>query len=222
MLALTCSRPRLDNRSRKMSSSSISKAVSAVALGLLLLAPITQAQDSTPNGETFPNIAANCNAYHTVVDQDNCATIVQTYGITLSQFHEWNPDVSDDCATNFWLGYAYCVGVGPALPSSLIYSPVPCDCTASTTTSTTTSETAVTDTSSVVTSSSVSSNTEPYSTLNPITNYTVTPTTVVDEFPPTRTQAGQATDCIDWYLTTAFDTCDSIVASNSWLTLEKL
>jgi hypothetical protein len=41
-------------------------------------------------------------------------------------------------------------------------------------------------------------------------------------FPPSRTQAGQPADCDDWRLTTAWDTCDTIVSSNSWLTLEKL
>lgn len=45
---------------------------------------------------------------------------------------------------------------------------------------------------------------------------------VISVFPPTRTQAGQPADCIDWYLTTSWDTCDTIVASNSWLTKEKL
>jgi hypothetical protein len=32
-------------------------------------------------------------------------------GITLDQFYSWNPAVSKDCVTNFWLGQAYCVGV---------------------------------------------------------------------------------------------------------------
>lgn len=32
-------------------------------------------------------------------------------GITLDQFYSWNPAVSRDCGTNFWLNQAYCVGV---------------------------------------------------------------------------------------------------------------
>lgn len=186
-----------------------------VILGLLLWAPSSQAQDSSPTGPTFPNIAANCNAYHTVVEGDICGSIAQTYGITAAQFNEWNPDIADGCATNFWLGYAYCVGVGtPASSTSSI---------ASSSESITTSETTSSGIASPsITLSFTTTNTEPYSTLHPITNYTITPTTVVQEFPPTKTQPGQPADCNDWYLTTAFDTCDSIVAINSWLTKGKL
>ncbi len=202
-------------------------------LGVLLLAPVSHAQDTSPGGPTFANIASNCNAYHTVVAGDGCWSITQTYSITLDQFYLWNPDVTDDCGTNFWPGYAYCVGVGPAPPASLSSTPVTCSCstistgivasssTASSSTKSSTTSASGTGTSGT-TSSSISSNTEPYTTLHPITNYTITPTTVASVFPPTRIQAGQPADCIDWYLTTSWDTCDSIVASNSWLTKEKL
>lgn len=42
---------------------------------------------------------------------DNCGTIETEYGISHSQFLEWNPAVSSDCLTNFWGGYAYCVAI---------------------------------------------------------------------------------------------------------------
>ncbi|KAK4143426.1 uncharacterized protein C8A04DRAFT_37436 [Dichotomopilus funicola] len=196
-------------------------------LSLLLFAPFINAQDTSPNGPTFPNIASNCNAYHTVVDTDGCASIAATYGITLAEFYAWNPDISNDCGTNFWTGYAYCVGVGPAAPSSVTYTPPPdttCACETSTTTGTTKTGTK-TETETVTsteTTASASSNTDPYSTLHPITNYTLTATSTELAFPPTKTQAGQPENCDDWQLATAWDTCESIVSSNSWLTLSNL
>lgn len=201
--------------------------VAAVAFGLLLL-PVIQAQDSSPNGPTFPNIAPNCNAYHTVVDGDGCWSISQAYEITVDQFYEWNPDIADDCGTNFWPGYAYCVGVGPAPPSSLSSTPVTCSCStttasiSSTSSTSTTHSTSSSGTRSETESSSTDTSTEPYSTLHPITSYTITATTTELEFPPTKTQDGQPANCDDWRLTTAWDTCDSIVASSSWLTKANL
>ncbi|KAK3897849.1 hypothetical protein C8A05DRAFT_47667 [Staphylotrichum tortipilum] len=220
-----------------MSSSSVSTAA-AIALSLLLLAPATKAQDYFPGAPTFPNTVSDCNLYHTVVDGEGCWSITQTFGITLAQFYTWNPDITNDCGTNFWPGYAYCVGVGAAPPSSLSSVVPTCSCsttgiasttsttrTSSTTTAsgTTSSGTSSTGTaSSGTTSSTVASNTEPYTTLHPITNYTIIATTVATTFPPSKTHAGQAANCIDWYLVSARDTCDSIVASNSWLTKAQL
>ncbi|GAW17906.1 hypothetical protein ANO14919_073750 [Xylariales sp. No.14919] len=64
-----------------------------------------------PPGPTFSGSPDNCNKWHVIIEGDGCDTIPQMYGITLAQFLEWNPAVSDDCLTNFWLGNAYCVGV---------------------------------------------------------------------------------------------------------------
>ncbi|KAH6847621.1 hypothetical protein B0I37DRAFT_431340 [Chaetomium sp. MPI-CAGE-AT-0009] len=203
-----------------MSSPSVLR-TAAVVLNLLIL-PVIRAQDSSPNGPTFENIAPNCNAYHTVVEGDGCWSISQAYHITLDQFYEWNPDIADDCGTNFWPGYAYCVGVGPAPPSSLSSTPATCSCSTSSTSASSSHSTSPTQTASETPSISTSSNTEPYSTLHPITNYTITPTTTLQEFPPSKTQDGQPADCDDWRLTTAWDTCDSIVASSSWLTMANL
>lgn len=58
---------------------------------------------------TLPNIAANCDKWHTVVTNEGCWDIEQAYNITLAQFLSWNPDVSSDCGTNFWPNYSYCV-----------------------------------------------------------------------------------------------------------------
>ncbi|KAH7175194.1 LysM domain-containing protein [Dactylonectria macrodidyma] len=36
----------------------------------------------------------------------------------MAQFFAWNPAVSEDCLTNFWLGSAYCVGVSSSPTST--------------------------------------------------------------------------------------------------------
>jgi LysM repeat protein len=73
-------------------------------------APATTAQP-TPPAPTHAGQPSNCNEWDVVVSGDGCASMAQDNGISLSQFFAWNPAVSTDCVTNFWLGQAYCVGV---------------------------------------------------------------------------------------------------------------
>lgn len=76
--------------------------------------PTSSLPPTTPTGppaETHTGQPANCNQWHVVEDGDGCDTIEAEYGLTPDQFFGWNPAVSRDCLTNFWLGYAYCVGV---------------------------------------------------------------------------------------------------------------
>ncbi|QPG94582.1 hypothetical protein C2857_006430 [Epichloe festucae Fl1] len=65
----------------------------------------------TPPAPTHTGQPANCNKWDVVVDGDGCASMAADNGITVDQFYAWNPAVSKDCVTNFWLGQAYCVGV---------------------------------------------------------------------------------------------------------------
>ena len=62
-------------------------------------------------GPTVKGIAANCDKWHTVKDGDGCQSLERNYHITAEQFFKWNPAVSKDCKTNFWLKYSYCVGL---------------------------------------------------------------------------------------------------------------
>ncbi|KAK3395012.1 hypothetical protein B0H63DRAFT_385493 [Podospora didyma] len=200
----------------------------AAAVALSLSAHRARAQDSSPSGPTMPNIASNCNAYHTVVSGDGCWSITQLYDITLAEFYAWNPDVTDDCSTNFWLGYSYCVGIGAATPSTTSSSSRSGTSSSTKSTASTSSHSITSTTSSSATvpsqppSSTFVSNTEPYSTRYPITNLTIAPTSISDAFPPQRTQPGQPATCNDWYLVSAADTCDTIVSSSSWLTKANL
>ncbi len=100
----------------------------------LLLTHSVTAQGTTAPGPTQPGIPSNCNKWQIVVAGNTCATVEAQYGITHAQFLSWNPAVSSDCLTNFWPDYAYCVGVGAAVPTS----------TSSTTASSTSSTTRVT------------------------------------------------------------------------------
>ncbi|TIC99389.1 LysM domain-containing protein [Colletotrichum higginsianum] len=71
----------------------------------------TSAVNPTPPAPTHEGQPSNCNKWNVVQSGDGCASMAQDNGISLNQFYDWNPAVSRDCVTNFWLGQAYCVGV---------------------------------------------------------------------------------------------------------------
>ncbi len=103
----------------------------------------------SPAGPTFTGIPCQCNEFHPVSNGDTCDTIAAQYAITTAQFLEWNPAVSSDCSSNFWIGNWYCVGVtgdpecpvasttseepvttaGPT-PASATFPGIPCECSA--------------------------------------------------------------------------------------------
>lgn len=57
-----------------------------------------------------PGMVNNCDAFHMVVDEDQCGNIAHKYGISLSQFNQWNPEVKADCS-GLWAAYYVCVSV---------------------------------------------------------------------------------------------------------------
>lgn len=65
-----------------------------------------------PPAPTHRGQPGDCNKWHVVVEGDSCGSVAEKHGIRKPQFFEWNPAVSKDCVNNFWLGQAYCVGVG--------------------------------------------------------------------------------------------------------------
>ena len=68
-----------------------------------------------------PGMVNNCDAFHFVVQGDGCAAITSKYGISLSQFYTWNPEIGTSCA-NLWLDVYVCVsiiGVGPTPTTTL-------------------------------------------------------------------------------------------------------
>ncbi|KAK6072405.1 LysM domain-containing protein [Seiridium cupressi] len=178
-----------------------------------LILGVAVAQDACPGGPTFSDTVSDCNAWHTVVDGDSCYSIEQEYGITADDFLSWNPSVSSDCLTNFWLEEAYCVGVGTSTCSTAVVS------SASSTSSTISSTITSSATSgSIITSSnsgsigtvSVTQNTT-YSTRYSVTSHDITTTAVETAWPPSRTKAGQPSYCRTWHLVNQGDTCQSIV-----------
>ncbi|KAI0364300.1 hypothetical protein BV20DRAFT_1029986 [Pilatotrama ljubarskyi] len=64
-----------------------------------------------PTGSGTITPGQGCKQYYTVVSGDNCSVIDSKFGITLSQFIKWNPEINDQC-TNLELGVQYCVS-GP-------------------------------------------------------------------------------------------------------------
>ncbi|EED21449.1 LysM domain protein, putative [Talaromyces stipitatus ATCC 10500] len=71
--------------------------------------------DPTPT-PTQSGIASNCNNYYEVVSGDTCIGIASRYGVTFSQFYNWNPAVGSNCQL-LLEGYYVCVGVSPTMPS---------------------------------------------------------------------------------------------------------
>ncbi|KAL1895469.1 Chitinase 2 [Sporothrix stenoceras] len=53
-----------------------------------------------------------CTRYYTVQSGDSCYKIDTTFGISLTQFQQWNPTVNTDC-TNLNIGQKVCVSVTP-------------------------------------------------------------------------------------------------------------
>ncbi|KAM7196838.1 LysM domain containing protein [Rhypophila sp. PSN 637] len=67
-----------------------------------------------PPAPTLSGTIATCKRWHVVASGNTCDIIEAQYGITHRQFLTWNPAVSSNCGTNFWVGYAYCVGLTAA------------------------------------------------------------------------------------------------------------
>ncbi|KAI4192254.1 MAG: hypothetical protein LQ348_003223 [Seirophora lacunosa] len=172
---------------------------------LLLLAITVLGQDTTPSGPTQPGTISSCNNWHTVKTGDSCYTIETDFKISHADFLKWNPAVSEDCVTNFWGGYAYCVGIDSTITSSK---------PSSSTSATPSSVSSATKTSSSASSSKSSSATSTanstYSIRNPSTSPNISTPTIDTTWPPKKTQAGQPSYCNKWYLVEAGETCDTV------------
>ncbi|KAJ3957715.1 hypothetical protein N0V92_005734 [Colletotrichum tropicale] len=70
----------------------------------------TASSKPTPPGPTHAGQPDNCNKWHVVKSGDDCSTIESQYALTHAEFLAFNPAVSEDCLSNFWGDYAYCVG----------------------------------------------------------------------------------------------------------------
>jgi LysM domain len=180
---------------------------------LLSLAVGTFAQGTTPSGPTQPGTTPTCNKWYTVKSGDGCYSVETAFGITHAQFISWNPSVSNDCLTNFWLGYAYCIGVGSVVtpsPSSIAVtstSRTSISSRASTSNLASTSSLASSRSSTIITTASVNAT---YSIRNPITSYNLSTPTTDRTWPPTKTQVGQPSYCNKWYLVEGGDTCELV------------
>lgn len=90
----------------------------------------------TPTSPVQSGQPTNCNKWYTAQSGDSCSSVADAAFITLAQFYSWNPAVSSDCASGFWLGEAYCIGTtdttatrssipAPSSTSSGITAPTP-------------------------------------------------------------------------------------------------
>lgn len=156
------------------------------------------AQDTSPSGPTMTGTAPDCNAWYTVKSGDTCPSVEKKFGITADQFFKWNPAVSRDCVTNFWVGESYCVGTGQPIKTTSSSK-------ASSSTSTTPTTTKTTSTTSDP------GDGKPYSTRFPVTSRNITTPTSPTAWPPTKTQPGEPDSCTNWHFVVPGDTCERIV-----------
>lgn len=71
------------------------------------------------NNSHFPLSDGRCPKLTNCTAGDSCEAVQSMFGITGAQFHAWNPAVSADCASGFWVDEAYCVGVSGDSTSSM-------------------------------------------------------------------------------------------------------
>ncbi|KAK4209498.1 LysM domain-containing protein [Rhypophila decipiens] len=193
-----------------------------------------------PPAPTLSGTIATCKRWHVVASGNTCDTLEAQYGITHSQFLTWNPAVSSNCATNFWAGYAYCVGLtaAPTTTSStsrygltraqfIAMNPsLSQDCSVGfwsgyaycvrlgppVTITTSSSSLRTTSTTSTTSSTSTSWFNSTYSIQHPTTSWSIaTPTRANNTWPPTQTQAGQPSFCNYWHLVRAGEDCRDII-----------
>ena len=175
------------------------------ALLLLPLVIKVLGQEDQPSGPTQPKTVSNCNKWYTVKSGDSCFTVETEFKISHADFLKWNPDVSDDCITNFWVKNAYCVGIG-STTTSKSSSSSRSSSTSSAAATTSNAAGATTGSAAATTSSATST----YSIRNPSTSSNITTPTVDMSWPPKKTQAGQPTHCNRWYMVEGGDTCDTV------------
>jgi hypothetical protein len=189
------------------------------------LLPTALAQDSRPGASVHPGQPSNCIAWHVVKQGNDCETVPKKYYITKQEFLAWNPAVSKDCLTNFWLKYAYCVRVDG---TSAIYTTTKSTATSKTALSTTQSnqESSIKDISSTITSDQTTSevasesiattaaNTT-YSVRNSISKWNITTPTRDVNWPPKATQSGQPKDCNKRHLVRGRQSCQDVLNIHS-------
>lgn len=65
-----------------------------------------------------PGMVDNCNRFYLVKSGDNCGAIASSSGISLAQFHTWNPRVGTDCL-GLWADVHVCTGIIGFTPGTL-------------------------------------------------------------------------------------------------------
>ncbi|KFY07430.1 hypothetical protein V492_07145 [Pseudogymnoascus sp. VKM F-4246] len=181
---------------------------------------------TTADKPTQTGIASNCNKFYDIVKGDDCETVAAAFKITKKQFLAWNPAVSSDCATNFWVGDSYCVGTGKAGVSSTksTKSDAPHTTVHTKPDKPTQTGTACNcnkwydvvegdDCGTIATAFKIKL--ADFLKMNPSSSYVQVTRSTATSWPPTHTQAGQVAYCNKWKLVNPGDTCASIQARYS-------
>ena len=177
----------------------------------------------TPPGPTMSGSPENCNKWSLVTADLSCADLATQAGISLAQFLEWNPAVSSDCSTNYWLGEAYCVGVAPATsttptPPGPTMSGSPDNCnkwslvTADLSCTDLASQAGISLAQFLAWNPAVSSDCSTNYWLGEAYCVGVAPVTSTKPTPPGPTMSGSPADCNKWSLVTSGLSCTDLAS----------
>ncbi|KAJ5046877.1 hypothetical protein J3E74DRAFT_296131 [Bipolaris maydis] len=85
---------------------------------VLLLVPLPRQVAPKPTN-THAGQPSTCNKWHTTGAESSCWAIITDSGVAPADFYAWNPVLGsrgENCVTQIWPGYAYCIGVSSAPP----------------------------------------------------------------------------------------------------------
>ncbi|KZL71567.1 hypothetical protein CI238_12141 [Colletotrichum incanum] len=176
---------------------------------------------------TQPGVATNCGKWHIIKAGNTCASLETQYSITHAQFLAWNPAVSNNCVTNFWPDYAYCVGLASSHPGTVSNCNLWHVVRSGNTCATLESQYGITHAQFIAWNSAVSSDCvtnfwpdyaycvgipgttpQPTTTSVPVTTASITRVTT----PAGPTFTGTPSNCNSWHVVKAGDTCATVAS----------
>ncbi|PYH30085.1 LysM peptidoglycan-binding domain-containing protein [Aspergillus neoniger CBS 115656] len=111
-----------------VSSSSLATSTSTSTISIVPIPSTTSSSSSSSSSAPYQpqqtGTAADCDQFYLVETGDSCGKIEAQFGISASEFLDWNPSVNSDC-TNILAGYYYCVDVPGATTGPVTTTTIP-------------------------------------------------------------------------------------------------
>ncbi|GKZ86835.1 hypothetical protein AnigIFM56816_002765 [Aspergillus niger] len=111
-----------------VSSTSLITSTSTSTVSIISIPSTTSSSSSSSSTAPYQpqqtGTAADCDKFYLVEKGDSCGKIEAQFGISASEFLDWNPSINSDC-TNILAGYYYCVDVPGATTDPVTTTTVP-------------------------------------------------------------------------------------------------